>query len=139
MSSAYFVIRKGAEKAGFLPLEVEASNGVYAGRADAYIFPDEFRYFAKQLAGFPRYEGDEAVFSFGGDDEQSYAYLYLRAIRLEPDNQTALEVRMRHDGPQLEAGRAAFVIAAPQARLNALGQALVNWVDQPELPLRFEF
>ena len=132
MTSPFLTFYQQPVSGGFLPIRLAASNGDFSGSSEANVFMDEFKFFAGQLATFPRTPGDRVLFSSGGDDEAWQSYLYLQAYELEAAGQAALQVRLRRNEPEMQAGGAAFtILTTPQAVQN-LGQALSGWLASGE-------
>jgi hypothetical protein len=136
---SFIRFKKGEAGQDFWLVEVAASNGLYAGVADARLYPDEFKYFIARLYHFPREPGDEIVLSSGGDDDAWYSYLYLRLSEHPQGDGALLEVRLRRNSPELKAGGAVFYLPASFAEINALGQTLQNWWDSAATTCEFSF
>jgi hypothetical protein len=135
---SFIRLKKGKAQQGFCLVEVTASNGVYAGAADARLYLDEFKYFASRLSNFPREQGDEVVLSSGGDDDAWYSYLYLRVYE-HPEGSVVLEVRLRRNKPGLRAGGAVFSMPISITEVNVLGSALQNWWASSDAGFEFGF
>ena len=128
MASAYVIFHKQPIQQGFLPIRLAASNGDFAGSTEANVYWDELKFFADQLKPFPRSPGDKALFSSGGDDDAWQSYLYLEAYALETDGQAALQVRLRRNEPELQAGGAVFTITTTLTSINTLGKLMSDWL-----------
>ena len=136
--ASYLTFHKQPISDGFLPVSLAASNGDFAGSTEAKIYLDEFKFFADQLKTYPRMPGDKAMFSSGGDDEVYQSYLYLLVYPLETEGQTALQVRLRRNEPELQAGGVGFSMTLPNQTINTLGQALAAWLVSNSETLDFQ-
>jgi len=132
MTSSFLIFNREPVSGGFLPLRLAASNGDFGGSTEASVFADEFKFFADQLTTFPRTPGDKVLFSSGGDDEAWQSYLYLMAYELDEQGRAALQVRLRRNEPEPQAGGAAFTIQTTPAAIQGMGQALCAWLVSGE-------
>jgi len=138
MASSFIIFTQQPVANGFLPIHVGASNGDFGGSTEASVYADEIKFFADQLATFPRTPGDRVLFSSGGDDDAWQSYLYLEAYLLETPGAAALQVRVRRNEPELQAGGSAFTITSTPAALSRLGHALSAWLVSGAARLEME-
>jgi hypothetical protein len=129
MTASFMIFTKQPIADGFLPIHLAASNGDFAGSTETSIYLDEFKFFADQLKTFPRTPGDKVLFSSGGDDDAWQSYLYLEAYALEGQGQSAVQVRLRRNEPEMQAGGSVFTITTQHTAINHLGQVLSAWLD----------
>ena len=113
-------------------IQLQASNGEFAGMLKFYIDGTDLIEFARRLCVFPSTLQDEACFRLGDRGESWAYYLSLRAFVFDRSGHTALEIEIDNREVGHQRGRAAFAIRCEVASLNELGRKLVAWIDRPD-------
>ena len=116
----------------FIAVSFHASSDRHSTTVEIPIDAEDLRTFATALCHFPTPGQTDPVLEEGTDDETWASYLRLRARQFDPLGHSILEVTARTNGRRDIAARSTFAIRADPAQLNALGRALLKWVDYPD-------
>lgn len=108
-----------------LQLEVSASNGVFAGRVEAYAALDVTAQWAAALEGFPRERDDCREVSTGAlSDEYAGGGVALRFVVRDAGGRSAVLVRLRESDMVRPIASAEFTIAVEAAAIDRFVAAL---------------
>ena len=120
-------------------LAVKVSSSFHAAYHETYLYPDSLEAFAAALKEFPRGTADEVVLECGSKDPKYYDYLRMRVFLVKPTGASALELESEVRGDPPVRAEAHFFIPGMPADFNNLGSALIGWLADTSLPLRFEW
>ncbi len=120
-------------------LEIEASNGVFAGAIDLYCAVDDIRDVGRALSAFPSRVPDEYRFTYGSDDpaRRFYRLFVLRAYTTDSVGHCALQVIMDRNTEEPDEGRCCFSIGAEPAQIGRLGRLFMRLHEKPSTWFRW--
>jgi hypothetical protein len=139
MSSANFklTILSDDDGDGVVQLDISITTELYKTSLDHYMSLEYFKEFGNALKEFPA-NPKNCILELGEDSDRPYIYLSLRAYIYDTLGHAGLEVKMRRNGAAIISASSHFSIATEVASINALGQALSDWVDSGEKMLSFD-
>jgi hypothetical protein len=120
-------------------LDIQASNGAYAGAIDFYCGVDEIREIGEALSTFPSHVPDEYRFSVGSDEAKDrWAYHFvLRAYTWDAVGHCALQFVMNLNRTEPYEGLCSFSIPAEPAQIARLGRLFVRLHERPSTSFRW--
>ena len=120
------ITRYPYEEPYLLNLVVAASNGRQQGELEIYANSDDLASFARELRGFPNQNDDSVDWQLGSErPEDRFAFYYrLRAFRVSPTGQCAIEVRFSNNCEPPHREVVEFSIEALPSDLDRLADLL---------------
>jgi hypothetical protein len=120
-------------------LDIEASNGAYAGAIDFSCGVDEIREVGEALGAFPSKVPDEYRFSYGSDDPEDRQdwHFVLRAYTTDAIGHCALQFVMNLNQTEPHEGLCSFSIPAEPVQIARLGRLFLRLHERASTRFRW--